>query len=146
MTPEVLNELEEGKNSGLFTCFEDSEIEYAYFDDTTELWEVQLSGGQDGPLLFDTIWCATGTKVDVRLDATFSGLENYFDIVGDRLPKLTEDLRLNKNLNAFVLGQHAGLTLGPGSVNLMGARGGAARVAQALRRDGVIAEINSTIN
>eukprot|EP00945_MAST-04E_sp_MAST-4E-sp1_P004650 g4650.t1 len=138
MTPEVLKELEEGKESGLFSCFEDSDIEYAYFDDSSNLWEVQFSGDHDGPLFFDTIWCATGTKVDVRLDATFKGLEGYFNIVGDRLPKLTNDLRLHADLNAFVLGEHAGLTLGPGSVNLMGARGGAARVAEALRRAGSV--------
>ena len=37
------------------------------------------------------------------------------------------------DINAFILGQHAGLTLGPGSVNLMGARAGAARVAEVLK-------------
>ena len=56
MTPEVLSELEEGKTSGIFTCFEESGIEYAYFDNSSEVWEVQLCGEHDGPLFFDTIW------------------------------------------------------------------------------------------
>ena len=48
------------------------------------------------------------------------------------MPRLTEDLRIREDINAFILGQHAGLTLGPGAVNLMGGRAGAARVAQAI--------------
>ena len=55
------------------------------------------------------------------------------NIVRNRLPKLTDDLRIAEDINAFILGQHAGLTLGPGSVNLMGGRAGAARVAEALK-------------
>ena len=62
----------------------------------------------------------------------FRGLHKYMKIVGDRLPRLTDELQNQEDINAFVMGEHAGLTLGPGSVNLMGARAGAARVAAAI--------------
>jgi hypothetical protein len=62
----------------------------------------------------------------------FKSLSQHMNIVKDRLPRLTEDLRIREDINAFILGQHAGLTLGPGAVNLMGGRAGAARVAQAI--------------
>lgn len=58
MTPEVLEELEKGKKSGHYTCFEDTGIEYAFFDDSTMKWEVQFDGNADvdGPCFYDVIW------------------------------------------------------------------------------------------
>ena len=136
MTPEVLEELEKGEATGYYTCFEDTNIEYAYFDDTTMKWEVQFDENAevDGPCFYDAIWCATGTRIDMKA-GVFKSLSKHIETVCGRLPKLTEDLRINKNINAFILGQHAGLTLGPGSVNLMGARAGASRVAETLKRN-----------
>ena len=131
MTPEVLLELEKGKNTGCFTCLEDTDIEYAYFDDESQQWEVQFEN-IDGPKFFDVIWCATGTKIDMST-GVFRGLHKYMKIVCNRLPRLTNELRIREDVNAFIMGEHAGLTLGPGSVNLMGARAGAARVAAAIK-------------
>ena len=37
-------------------------------------------------------------------------------------------------LDLFVMGQYAGVQLGPGALNLMGGRAGAARIARALTR------------
>ncbi len=49
------------------------------------------------------------------------------------LPILTEDLRISAGVDFFVMGEYAALSLGPGAVNLMGARAGAARIARELR-------------
>jgi len=133
MTPEVLKELEKGKSSGFFTCLEDTNIEYAYFDEEVKKWFVQFEDA-DEPILYDVIWCATGTKIDMK-NGVFQSLSKYMEIVRDRLPILTDDLRIREDINAYVLGQQAGLSLGPGSVNLMGGRAGAARVAAALNRN-----------
>ena len=65
----------------------------------------------------------------------FKSLSKHMEIICNRLPKLTDELRINNGINAFILGEHAGLTLGPGSVNLMGARAGASRVAEALKKN-----------
>jgi hypothetical protein len=130
MTPEVLDELEKGNATGCYTCLEDTKIEYAYFDHDTSTWEVQFEGHSEA-CFYDTIWCATGTKIDMK-QGIFKSLSQHMNIVKDRLPRLTEDLRIREDINAFILGQHAGLTLGPGAVNLMGGRAGAARVAQAI--------------
>ena len=129
MTPEVLSELSKGKQ--FFDCLEDTNIEYAYFDDEKQQWAVQFRDADD-VRWFDTIWCATGTKIEMT-QGVFQSLSRHMNIVRNRLPKLTDDLRIAEDINAFILGQHAGLTLGPGSVNLMGGRAGAARVAEALK-------------
>jgi hypothetical protein len=76
--------------------------------------------------------CATGTKIDMTT-GVFKSLSKYIEVIDGRLPKLTNELRIKDDINAFILGQHAGLTLGPGSVNLMGARAGAARIAEVLK-------------
>ena len=49
----------------------------------------------------------------------FRGLYKYMKIVCNRLPRLTNELRIREDINAFVMGEHAYLTCGPGSVNLM---------------------------
>jgi len=46
---------------------------------------------------------------------------------------LDPDLRVARDHNVFVLGEAAALQLGPGAVNLMGGRAGAARVVRAIR-------------
>ena len=130
MTPEVLKELEKGKSSGFFTCLEDTNIEYAYYDEEVQKWVVQFEDA-DKPIFYDMIWCATGTQIDMK-KGIFKNLSKYMEIIRNRLPNLTEDLRIRQDINAFILGQPAGLTLGPGSVNLMGGRAGAARVAKAI--------------
>lgn len=132
MTPEVLRELDEGTQSGLFSRFEDDDIDYAYFDHDERKWEVRFRSS-DEPFYFDCIWCATGTKIDVNEDPIFQGLLPYMTLVDERMPVLTDCLQVNEKINAFVMGEHAGLALGPGSVNLMGGRAGAARIAEALR-------------
>ena len=136
MTPELQKELEKGKETGCFTLYEETDIQYAYFDETIQKWEVLFKGysGEEGLFYYDVIWCATGTKPDITSEKSiFKGLSEEMEIVGGKLPKLTNELRIKEGINAFVLGQLAGLILGPGSLNLMGGRAGAARVAEALK-------------
>lgn len=115
-------------------------------------WFVTFSTGDTGR--FAAIWCATGTKLCVRSDpllrdtvafaeteatkAAAAGVPRGETVMAPRLledciPVVTPDCRLVPGLNLFVMGRYAGLELGPGAVNLMGARAGAARIARALR-------------
>ena len=47
--------------------------------------------------------------------------------------RLTPGLRWRQGMDFFVLGAYAAYQLGPGSLNLMGAQAGAARVARELK-------------
>ena len=47
--------------------------------------------------------------------------------------RLTPGLRWKEGMDFFVLGAYAAYQLGPGSLNLMGAQAGAARVARELK-------------
>ena len=107
----------------------------------TGKWCVSFDTGDTAH--YAAIWAATGTRIDVRRDTllreTLNFAESQPDLVVPELlgagrPAVTPDLRLVSGLNLFVTGEFAGLELGPGAVNLMGARAGAARIARALRQ------------
>ena len=104
-------------------------------------WLVTFSSGETEE--FDAIWCATGTVLDARRDPLLRGAVECADaradlpdavLLEDRLPVLDGDCRLVPGLDLFVMGEYAAVQLGPGAVNLMGGRAGAARVARAVKR------------
>ena len=100
-------------------------------------WKVSMDDGSVD--LFDAIVLATGTSADAKVNPLFRGLEETSPAgYVDGLPVLTDELRWAPNLSAFVMGAYAGIQLGPGANNLMGARAGAHRIAAALRREGTL--------
>ncbi len=155
ITPEVLHVLEEFEEQGRFETLEDTEVESIVWqqrsageDDYEKSiatrdgnWLVTYS---DGVMeVYDAIWCATGTILDARKDPLLRDTVAFADaredlpdalLLNNRLPVLDEECRLVPGLDLFVMGQYAGIQLGPGAVNLMGGRAGAARVARALAR------------
>ena len=78
----------------------------------------------------DYIVFATGVQTDIRTIPFLSSLhaQHPIDTVGG-LPCLTDDLKWNDAVPLFVTGRLAGLRLGPGAPNLVGARIGAERIA-----------------
>ena len=87
----------------------------------------------------DFIWLATGTEMN------FTKERCVHDLVRDEcvpchngLPILNPDLSLPLRTETlgklFVMGAYAALELGPGALNLMGARQGGCRIAHSLKR------------
>ena len=73
---------------------------------------------------------ATGVQTNVSAIPFLQSLyQNYpIDLIGG-LPCLTDDLMWRHDVPLFVTGRLAGLRLGPGAPNLVGARVGAERIA-----------------
>ena len=78
----------------------------------------------------DYIVFATGIQSDVRTIPFLQSLRDQYpiDYVGG-LPCLNDDLMWDDDVPLFVTGRLAGLRLGPGAPNLVGARIGAERIA-----------------
>lgn len=102
-------------------------------------WFVSFTTGETG--LYDVIWSASGTTLSARTDPLLRDTLAFAEaeatlhprILEDAVPVVTEACRLVEGLDLFLMGKYAGLQLGPGAVNLMGARAGAARICHALR-------------
>ena len=155
ITPEVLEQLRGFVARGRFAAMEGAEVASVAWEEGPRglgyeaslaardgSWLVTFSTGEVAS--FDAIWCATGTVLDARRDPLLRGtvefaagradLPNAPTLEGGRTPVLDADLRLVPGLDLFVEGQYAGVQLGPGALNLMGGRAGAARIARALTR------------
>lgn len=78
----------------------------------------------------DYIIFATGIQSDAQNIPFLKNVHRYHPIkhIGG-LPCLTDDLMWSDDLPLFVTGRFAGLRLGPGAPNLVGARVGAERIA-----------------
>ena len=133
VTPEIMEVVQRGIDEGRLSLLENVEIRTVKW--TGDEWSVV---GDGMPLkTFDYIWFGTGTVVDVSSDPLLDSLWEDCPIqTFDGLPALTKELRWSDDVNLFMMGDYAGLQLGPGAVNLMGARAGAARIVNALQRSG----------
>ncbi|CAI6285025.1 unnamed protein product [Periconia digitata] len=82
------------------------------------------------PPPFDYIVFATGMQSDIRTIPFLSSLQKKHPVTcAGGLPCLTEDMMWSDDVPLFVTGRFAGLRIGPGAPNLVGARIGAERVA-----------------
>ena len=134
ISPEVFNDLLEFEAIGRLELLENAEVVDAQWDRGG--WMATLSNGRREA--FEAIWCATGTATDFCTEPLFVDLCEFavdkgdpIDVVGG-FPVLTEDLRIHKHLNVFVMGMYAGLRVGPGALNVMGGNAAASRIAHAL--------------
>ena len=117
---------------GFLTIREMTEVIEAYYhspDDKSssqgskEGWEVTLSSCLDETEMFDYIWLGTGSVVDVRKEPLFSKLYEKVKVdVINGLPAIDNDLTWTKGCGAYIMGAYAALQLGPGALNLAGAR------------------------
>lgn len=105
-------------------------------DEDVDRSAVHLHGGRvhvNGEA-FDQVILATGMSTEPMLSPLYQQIQQEFDApVVQGLPQVDEALRWVADEDLFVLGANAGLQLGPGALNLMGAMRGAKLVADELR-------------
>lgn len=154
--PELLQHLNDVARSAPKPVQVDQEVQISHVSWTeNHQFHVTLDDGSPSES-FDMIWLSTGADNDVDLYPALAKLRLQdlpIDVVGG-LPVIDKDLTWKKpehndkenELNEpqwkqqlrsrlFVMGTLAGLELGPDALNLLGARHGAVRIAQAIRQD-----------
>ncbi|KAF3001342.1 hypothetical protein E8E13_005959 [Curvularia kusanoi] len=130
MTPRYRKILDKHVASGRVVLHTHTELAGVNWDGEREIWtDVKLSTGVAVPAI-DYIVFATGIQSDIQTIPFLDSLRSCHPIeyVGG-LPCLTDDLMWDKDVPLFVTGRLAGLRLGPGAPNLVGARIGAERIA-----------------
>ena len=159
--PELLKELhrEEERNPNL-TCME--EVQISDVDWTENEFDVTLDDNSTGR--YDLIWLATGGQNHIDRYPALDILKKTLPIkVINGLPVLDQDLSWSSQCGEgedgecnepkwkqiarkriWCLGALSGLQLGPDALNIIGARHGAVKVANAIRSD--MATANDNIN
>jgi len=163
--PELLQELErrEGQNNKRLQVKEEVQISEVHWSE--DRLHVTLDDGSDEEE-YDMIWLATGSQNDIRRYPPLASLCETLPVqLVNGLPVLGRDLSWSRppsdierddgedgnepkwkqiaRQRFWCMGVLAGLELGPDALNLVGARHGAVRVAEAIRQ-GVLA--NSSIS
>lgn len=148
--PELVNALrirQECQQSVPLKVMEEVQVSDVEHDPNASEFHVSLDNGVADT--FDMIWLATGGDNDIALYPVLSRLLEVLPVpVVSGLPVLGSDLSWKSQTNEnepmwkgemrrrlYVMGVLAGLELGPDALNLIGARHGAVRVAQAIRKD-----------
>ncbi|KAI1664603.1 flavoprotein [Pyrenophora tritici-repentis] len=100
------------------------------WDPDAKTWTCKVDAADVELPSIDYIVFATGIQTDVRSIPYLASLQQQYPIkyVGG-LPCLNEDLMWRDDVPLFATGRLAGLRLGPGAPNLVGARVGAERIA-----------------
>ncbi|KAL1609044.1 hypothetical protein SLS59_001407 [Nothophoma quercina] len=130
MTPRYRKILDAHVATGKIVLHTHTTLESVSWDEEARLWSgVKVSTGAEMPGV-DYIVFATGIQTDIRTIPFLQTLQNQhpIDYVGG-LPCLNDDLMWDDDVPLFATGRLAGLRLGPGAPNLVGARIGAERIA-----------------
>lgn len=130
VTPRYRKVLDAHIASGRVVLHTHTTLTSVSWNESQEAWtDVKLSTDTAVPSI-DYIVFATGIQTDIRTIPFLNSLhtQHPIDTVGG-LPCLTDDLKWNDTVPLFVTGRLAGLRLGPGAPNLVGARIGAERIA-----------------
>ncbi|GBF97256.1 hypothetical protein Rsub_09947 [Raphidocelis subcapitata] len=137
ITPEAWASLAPARGAGALAVHERVAVAGAEWDSDSGR---MLVWSEDGALELaaDRLWLATGSAADAARDPLLASLLSALPVpLCGGLPVLQRDLEWAPGAGVYVLGAYAALELGPGALNLAGARTGAARVAEALgRREG----------
>ncbi|KAF1959350.1 FAD/NAD(P)-binding domain-containing protein [Byssothecium circinans] len=122
--------------SGKISLYTYTTLGSVSWDAATSTWSTILSTASPNSLPISTlppvdyIIFATGVQSDVKTLPMLQTLHETHPVnSAGGLPCLTEDMMWSDNVPLFVSGRFAGLRLGPGAPNLVGARIGAERVA-----------------
>ncbi|KAL6711877.1 hypothetical protein ACN47E_002920 [Coniothyrium glycines] len=130
MTPGYRKILDAHVASGKISLHTHTTLESVTWDALSKTWACASSvPGLQIPAM-DHIVFATGIQSDIRTMPFLQTIQHEYPIeyVGG-LPCLNDDLMWNDDVPLFVTGRLAGLRLGPGAPNLVGARIGAERIA-----------------
>lgn len=130
MTPRYRKVLDAHVASGKISLHLHTTLESVSWDCTLRCWTCKTSASDLALPPIDHIVFATGIQSDIRTIPFMQTIQKQHPIecVGG-LPCLNDDLMWNDNVPLFVTGRLAGLRLGPGAPNLVGARIGAERIA-----------------
>ncbi|KAI4613279.1 hypothetical protein J4E83_007692 [Alternaria metachromatica] len=109
-----------------------TQLQSVSWDQSSKTWACEAASTDSEPKLpsIDYMVFATGIQSDIRTIPYLQNIQQEYPIkyVGG-LPCLNEDLMWDDDVPLFVTGRLAGLRLGPGAPNLVGARVGAERIA-----------------
>ncbi|KZM24469.1 uncharacterized protein EKO05_0002007 [Ascochyta rabiei] len=130
MTPRYRKILDAHVASGKIALHTYTTLQSVKWDANSKSWtDIKVSTDTAIPAI-DYVVFATGIQSDIRTIPFLQTLQQQhpIDYVGG-LPCLNDDLMWNDDVPLFVTGRLAGLRLGPGAPNLVGARIGAERIA-----------------
>ncbi|KAF2627855.1 nucleotide-binding domain-containing protein [Macroventuria anomochaeta] len=130
MTPRYRKVLDAHVASGRIVLHTHTALSSVEWDSGTKVW-TNVKVSTDVPIpANDYVVFATGIQSDIRTIPFLQTLQQQhpIDYVGG-LPCLNDDLMWNDDVPLFITGRLAGLRLGPGAPNLVGARIGAERIA-----------------
>jgi hypothetical protein len=130
ITPRYRKILDAHVASGKISLHTHTTIQSASWDASLKLWAVSTSDHSISIPSLDYIVFATGIQSNIHTIPFLQSLQHAHPIptIGG-LPCLNDDLMWNDDVPLFVTGRLAGLRLGPGAPNLVGARIGAERIA-----------------
>uniref|UniRef100_A0A3Q2ZNF1 Zgc:113276 n=1 Tax=Hippocampus comes TaxID=109280 RepID=A0A3Q2ZNF1_HIPCM len=129
VTPEAYIQLQPFILKGQVTVKTYCQVREANWCYRNQAWRLSLS---DGDLWTgDTIWLATGCKLDVKQDPLLSEVMKEFPIqVLDGWPCISESLQWTEGCPLYLMGQYTALQIGPHAVNLAGGQAASMRIAK----------------
>ena len=130
MTPRYRKILDAHVASGKIAFHTRTTLQSVLWDAQTKTWTSIVSAPEVPFPPMDYIVFATGIQSDIKTIPFLQTIQEQHPIetIGG-LPCLNDDLEWNDDVPLFVTGRLAGLRLGPGAPNLVGARIGAERIA-----------------
>lgn len=130
MTPRYRKILDTHIASGKISLHTHTTLTSAHWDELTQTWACKISAQEVNIPAVDFIVFATGIQSDICKLPFLQTIRQQHPIEYiNGLPCLTDDMMWNAEVPLFVTGRFAGLRLGPGAPNLVGARIGAERIA-----------------
>jgi hypothetical protein len=130
MTPRYRKILDAHVAHGKIALHTHTTLQSVSWNASSKFWVCETSSPDIDLPPIDYIVFATGIQSDIRTIPFMKNIQKQHPIeyVGG-LPCLNEDLMWKDDVPLFVTGRLAGLRLGPGAPNLVGARVGAERIA-----------------
>jgi hypothetical protein len=130
MTPRYRKILDAHVASGKISLHTNTMLQSVTWDTSLKTWMCATSAPEVSFPSIDFIVFATGVQSNIETIPFLQTIQKQYpvEIIGG-LPCLNDDLMWNDDVPLFVTGRLAGLRLGPGAPNLVGARIGAERIA-----------------
>lgn len=130
MTPRYRKILDTHVASGKISLHTHTTLKSVRWDAESKTWTTLVTEPEASFTSVDYIVFATGIQTDIRTIPFMQTMQQQYpiDTIGG-LPCLNDDLMWDDDVPLFVTGRLAGLRLGPGAPNLVGARIGAERIA-----------------
>jgi hypothetical protein len=130
MTPRYRKILDAHVANSKISLHTNTALQSVTWDTPLKTWTCATSAPEVSFRSIDYIIFATGVQSNIETIPFLQTIENQYPIetIGG-LPCLNDDLMWNDDVPLFVTGRLAGLRLGPGAPNLVGARIGAERIA-----------------